>query len=81
MECPVGKICQFKVVDTVHLDGKDRTFRKRKCLLCGRISYTLEIPVKYDENVKRVWNDNHRRNQPYYKERYKSSKKKEAQQC
>lgn len=81
MECPVGKICQTNIVDTVKVPGKDQVFRKRKCAFCGRISYTIEVPVRYDENMKRAWNDNHRRNQPYYKERYKTSKKKGTQEC
>lgn len=72
MECPVGKICQFKIVDTVHVEGKDQTLRKRKCLLCGRISYTVEMPVRHDATMKRIWNNNHRRNNPRYIEQYKT---------
>ena len=42
-----------KVMDIVH--GPDKTYRRRRCRVCGRIFYTLETPIEMTEKDHFWW--------------------------
>lgn len=60
MVCPE---CGGKVhaPDIVHTPDNE-TYRKRKCVDCGFIFYTVEYEVEFDRKVQYLWNENHRLN-------------------
>lgn len=58
MLCKCGS--KMSVADVVKTE--DEIYRKRVCKDCGKVIFTLEFEIEYDENVSRIWNDNYRRN-------------------
>lgn len=60
MICPK---CNAKVVvtDSVNNPATNETYRKRKCLTCGHIFYTVEYEMEYDETLSKEWNVNYRK--------------------
>ena len=47
------------VIDTVK--GEDEIYRKRKCLKCGKIFYTVEFEVDSYDSIKENWNKYNRK--------------------
>ena len=51
---------KVRIIDNV-FNQRDKEFlRKRKCSGCGRIFYTVEFAVPYDETFTSIWNRYHR---------------------
>lgn len=43
----------LKVIETRH-DGAE-TYRQKRCKKCGKLVYTLEFEIEYDEQVDAIW--------------------------
>lgn len=50
-----------KVIDTVCC-SKNKRHRQRKCFLCGRVFYTTEIEVEYNDQFYKEWSEPHTKN-------------------
>jgi transcriptional regulator NrdR family protein len=57
MKCPE---CGGKTTVADSTRSDDEVMRKRKCLSCGRFTYTIEYEVEYGENFSKQWNKFHR---------------------
>ena len=51
---------ELKAIDTVHNSDGDETYRAKKCLKCGRITYTVEYEVIQNQRFAEDWADAHR---------------------
>lgn len=60
MKCPKCTKGKVIVMDIVHNESKQETYRKKKCIDCGHIFYTAEFPVDYDRQLRKDWNANYR---------------------
>jgi transcriptional regulator NrdR family protein len=58
-KCDSTRIC---VKDVVHDTTNKITYRKRRCLDCGKIFYTVETEVPYVDGISSRWNRHHRSN-------------------
>lgn len=50
-----------KIVDTVNVKDDNETYRKHKCVECGRVFYTTEIEIVPDDLYIDNWYDNYRK--------------------
>lgn len=62
MTCPKCQSTRLGVMDSVNNNDANETYRKRKCLECGKIFYTAEFEVEYGEMFANDWNKHHRSN-------------------
>lgn len=43
----------LKVIDTRYY--KNETYRQNRCEKCGKLVYTLEFEIQYDDQVDAIW--------------------------
>lgn len=73
MNCPKCK-GKLTVCDTVDVEGTNEIYRKRKCLECGHIFFTVEFEVDYTEDFEEIWSKNHRKTKAYWAKKAAQSK-------
>lgn len=62
--------CGGKVTVTTALPGADNEiYRKRKCTECGRISYSTEFEVEFDDKFQKEWLRAYSAKMDHYKKR------------
>ena len=44
-----------KVTDTNHHAGVNERYRRRKCKVCGKIMWSIEFEVEFDDKYKEQW--------------------------
>ena len=59
MVCPKcnGKTTIF---DNCHVKDQNESYRKRRCIPCGNVFYTIEFEVSDDDRMADIWRENHR---------------------
>lgn len=59
MNCPK---CNGKIIvsDIVHNDDTQETYRKKKCIDCGHVFYTVEFITEETRQFRRDWIYHHR---------------------
>lgn len=65
MKCPE---CGGKTTVADSSRSDDEVMRKRKCLSCGRFTYTIEYEVENDETFHKQWAKHHRWSARYQKQ-------------
>ena len=61
MKCPKCK-GKLKVADSVHNPKENETYRRKVCLDCGLMFYTVEFPIEQNKRFEEEWAAYYRRN-------------------
>ncbi len=59
MKCPKCN-GSLRVLDTVHNDKENETYRARKCVVCDHTFFTVEYEVIENQRFAEDWAENHR---------------------
>ena len=59
MICPICNGDVY-VIDTVHNEEQGELYRRRKCTGCGRMTYSIEYEVEWNDKFKKQWTKWHR---------------------
>lgn len=60
MKCPKCK-GKLKVADSVHNTQENETYRRKVCLDCGFMFYTVEFPIEQTKRFEEDWAAYYRR--------------------
>ena len=58
----VCTVCGGKLIntDTVRNFDDNESYRRKRCLECGHILYTIEFEAERDEHYRKLWTKYHR---------------------
>ena len=60
MNCPGCGSNKIRVIDVVHNNKRNETYRKKKCTECKNVFYTIEVKANIVPEFLDDWSNNHR---------------------